>query len=183
MAKHLSAVAAGSTQTDISAHIRLMGHFFEQGVPADDETCVRMMRAFLKSDCDCIEVEITEDFFVHLNLLDAGEQRTYDDHLNYAYPDCDAYEKDEKALSADFKQGLGCRLVGTIHARATPDGFRQFIRDVRTAARSLKDEGLCPKCPDPAKALMRIPRAKYCAKCCFTVAILGDCALSGEHQR
>ena len=150
-----------------------MGHFFEQGVPADDETCVRMMRAFPKSDC--IEVDITEDFFVHMNLRDAGEKRTCDDrYLNYAYPDCDAYEKDEKALSADFKQGLGCRLVGTIHARATPDGFRQFIRDVRTAARSLKDKGLCPKCPDPAGALMRIPRAKYCAKCCFTVAILGE---------
>ena len=182
MAKHLSAVAAGSTQTDIAAHIRLMGHFFEQGVPADDDTCVRMMRAFPRSDC--IEVDITEDFFVILDLLPAGELRDDDRYFNIAYSACDAYGEDEKALSANFyKQGLGCRLVGAIHARATPDGFRQFIRDVRTAARSLKDKGLCPKCPDPAKAIMRIPRAKYCAKCCFAVAILGECALSGEHQR
>ena len=173
MEKHLSAVAVGSAQTDFSARVREMGHFFEQGVPADDDTCMRMMRAFPRDDS--IELDITEDFFVNLNLLDAGELRTCDDRfLDYAYPDCDAYDKDEKTLSADFKQGLGCRLVGTIHARATPDGFRQFIRDVRTAARSLKDKGLCPKCPDPAKALMRIPRAKYCAKCCFAVAILGD---------
>ena len=180
MNAHLSTAATGSTQTDIAAHIRLMGHFFQQGVPADDDTCIRMIRA-LPNDGGVLEYNISAEFFVELSFLDAGVARDYDAYN--AYPDCDAYGEDEKALSADFKQGLGCRLVGTIHARATPDGFRQFIRDVRTAARSLKDKGLCPKCPDPAKALMRIPRAKYCAKCCFAVAILGDCALSGEHQR
>ena len=178
MAKHLSAVAAGSTQTDISAHIRLMGNFFEQGVPADDDTCVRMMRAFPKEDF--IIVDITADFYVNLNFFGAGYMRTEDDNggpdsFPCAYPDCDAYGKEEKSLKAEFYRRIGNQAheVGSIHARATPDGFRGFIRDVRSAARNLKHNGLCEHCPDPAEALMRIPRGKYCAECCFAVAILG----------
>ena len=45
MKGHLSAVAVGSARTELSANIHLMARFFEQGVPADDDTCVRMMRA------------------------------------------------------------------------------------------------------------------------------------------
>ena len=93
-----------------------------------------------------------------------------------AYPDCDAYGKEEKSLKAEFYRRIGNQAheVGSIRARANPDGLRQFIRDVRSAARNLKHNGLCQHCPDPAEALMRIPRGKYCAECCFAVAILGE---------
>ena len=45
MKRHLSAVAVGSARTELSANIRLMARFFEQGVPVDDDTCIRMMRS------------------------------------------------------------------------------------------------------------------------------------------
>ena len=182
MEKHLSAVAVGSAQTDFSARVREMGHFFEQGVPADDDTCIRMMRALPDGGWGDIHLDISTEFCVDLAFLAAGVARDYDENrmgdpdLVNEFPDCDAYGGEEKALRAEFYQRLGSarREVGSIRARATPDGLRQFIRDVRSAARSLRDNGLCPICPDPAEALMRIPRAKYCAKCCFAVAILGD---------
>ena len=186
MKRHLEAVAIGSARTEVSANIRLMSLFFEQGVPADDDTCVRMMRALPDSSRGEIHINISTEFSVSLSFLDAGLARDFDDNgigdpdEANPYPDCDAYGADEKALRADFYQRLenGNREVGSIRARATPDGFRQFIQDVRAAARSLCDRGLCPKCPDRATASMRIPRANYCAGCCIAVAILGDSSSS-----
>ena len=186
MERHLAAVAIGSARTEVSANIRLMSLFFEQGVPADDDTCVRMMRALPCSSRGRIHINISAEFSVDLLFVDAGLARCYDDHVPSdanavnPYPDCDAYGTDEKALGAFFYQRLenGNREVGSIRARATPDGFRWFIRDVRAAARSLCDRGLCPKCTDRATASMRIPRANYCAGCCIAVAILGDSSSS-----
>ena len=169
MHAHLSHVAAGSTQTDLASHRRKIGHCFEQGVPADDETCIRMMRA-LPSDGQVLEYDISAEFFIELSFLDAGA----DDPE--PYPDCDAYGEDEKSIKAEFYRRIGNQAheVGSIRARANPNGLRHFIRDARSAARNLKQNGLCPQCPDPAEALMRIPRGKYCAECCFAVAILGE---------
>ena len=128
-----------------------------------------------------LNLKITAEFYVDLCFLRAGMARAEDDDNEDGpspYPECDAYGENEKAVRAEFYQRApddlaGDREVGSIRARATPDGFRQFIRDVRSASRNLKDNGLCPKCPDPAEALMRIPRAKYCAECCVAVAIMG----------
>ena len=78
MKAHLSHVAAGSTQTDLASHIRQIGHCFEQGVPADDETCVRMMRA-LPNDDDIL-LKISADFGVSLNFLGAGQMRFEDEN-------------------------------------------------------------------------------------------------------
>ena len=99
-----------------------------------------------------------------------------DPDLVNGFPACDAYGEDEKALRADFYEqvGKGAREVGSIRCRATLDGFRQFIRDVRSAARALRDSGLCPRCPNQTTARMRLPHASYCGECCFAVAILGD---------
>ena len=99
-----------------------------------------------------------------------------DPDLVNASPACDAYGENEEALQAEFheKAGTGDREVGSIRARATLDGFRQFIRDVRSVARALRDSGLCPRCPDRITARMRLPHASYCGECCFAVAVLGD---------
>ena len=169
MHAHLSHIAAGSTQTDLASHIRQIGHCFEQGVPADDETCIRMMRA-LPNNGGFLEYDISAEFFIELSFLDAGA----DDPE--PYPDCDSYSREEKSVKAEIYRRIGNQAheVGSIRARATPDGLRQFIRDVRSAARNLKHNGLCQHCPDPTEALMRIPRGKYCAECCFAVAILGE---------
>ncbi len=131
MEGHLSAVAVGSARTELSANTRLMGRFFEQGVPADDDN---------------------------------------------AYPQCDASAEGEEALQAEFYETAETtnREVGSTWARATPDGFRQFTRDVRSAARTLRDSGLCPRCSDRATASMRLPHASFCGECCFAVAVLGD---------
>ena len=91
---------------------------------------------------------------------------------------CESYGEDEKALRADFYEGKaryeGTRKVGSIRCRATLDGFRHFIRDVRSAAHAFQESGVCPKCPDRTTARMRLPHASYCGECCFAVAILGD---------
>ena len=91
------------------------------------------------------------------------------------FPQCGAYGEDE-ALETDFseKTATGDRGVGVVRARATPGGFRQCVRDVRSAARALNDSDLCPRCPNQATASMRLPRSNFCAECCFAVAILGD---------
>ena len=182
MEGHLSAVAVGSARTELSANIRLMTRFFEQGVPADDDTCVRMMRSLPECGLGEIRLDISTEFCVELSLLAAGVARDYDENglddpdVVHAFPACDAYGEDEKALRADFygKVGNGIREVGTIRCRATLAGFRQFIRDVRSAARALRDSGLCPRCPERTTARMRLPHASYCGECCFAVAILGD---------
>ena len=92
------------------------------------------------------------------------------------FPQWDAYGEDEEALLAKFydSQATTMREVGEIKARATPKGFRQFIRDVRSASRAIRHSGLCPTCPDRATASMRLPHASYCGECCVAVAILGD---------
>jgi len=176
MESHLAAVAVGSAQTDISASIRLMGRFFEQGVPADDDTCARMMRALPCASVGRIEVDLSAEFKVALSFLCAGVAKDLDEDRGVDYPHCDAYGEDEQALLASFydAQAATRREVGEIRARATPSGLRQFIRDVRSAARALRDSGLCPKCPDRATASMRLPHASYCGGCCIAVAILGD---------
>ena len=177
MQGHLAAVAVGSARTELSANIRLMARFFEQGVPADDDTCVRMMRALPScGECGEIDLDISDVFKLELVALPAVAARVLDEDNGRDFPLCDAYGEDEEALEADFseKTATGDRRVGVIRARATPDGFRQFIRDVRSAARALRDSGLCPRCPDQATATMRLPRASFCGECCFAVAILGD---------
>ena len=182
MRGHLAAVAVGSARTELSANIRLMTRFFEQGVPADDDTCVRMMRSLPECGLGEIRLDISTEFCVELSLLAAGVARDYDENglddpdVVHAFPACDAYGEDEKALRADFygKVGKVIREVGSIRCRATLDGFRQFIRDVRSAARALRDSGLCPRCPDRTTARMRLPHASYCGECCFAVAILDD---------
>ena len=177
MQGHLAAVAVGSARTELSANIRLMARFFEQGVPADDDTCVRMMRALLScGECGEIDLDISDVFKLELVALPAGSARDLDEDNGRNFPQCDAYGEDEEALEADFseKTATGDRRVGVIRARATPGGFRQFIRNVRSAARALNDSGLCPRCPNQATASMRLPRSNFCAECCFAVAILGD---------
>ena len=177
MQGHLAAVAVGSARTELSANIRLMARFFEQGVPADDDTCVRMMRALPScGECGEIDLDISDVFKLELVALPAGSARDLDEDNGRNFPQCDAYGEDEEALQAEFydEQATTRREVGTIRARATPNGLRQFIRDVRSAARALRDSGLCPKCPDRATASMRLPHASYCGECCFVVAILGD---------
>ena len=174
MQGHLAAVAVGSARTELSANIRLMARIFEQGVPADDDTCVRMMRAL--PSCGEIDLDISDVFKLELVALPAGSARDLDEDNGRNFPQCDAYGEDEAALEADFfeRTATSDRRVAVIRARATPDGFRQFIRDVRSAARALRDSGLCPRCPNRATASMRLPRSNFCAECCFAVAILGD---------
>ena len=177
MQGHLAGVAVGSARTELSANIRLMARFFEQGVPADDDTCVRMMRALPScGECGEIDLDISDVFKLELVALPDGSARDLDEDNGKNFPQCDAYGEDEEALEADCfeKTATGDRRVGVIRARATPDGFRQFIRDVRSAARALRDSGLCPRCPNQATASMRLPRSNFCAECCFPVAILGD---------
>ena len=176
MEGHLSAVAVGSARTELSANIRLMGRFFEQGVPADDDTCVRMMRALPCGSLGSTDVDISAEFKVALSFLRAGTAKALDAGNDEDFPHCDAYGEDEEALEADFseKTETGDRRVGVIRARATPDGFRQFMRDVRSAASALRDSGLCPRCPSRATASMRLPHANFCGECCFAVAIFGD---------
>ena len=154
----------------------VMGRSFGQGVPADHDTCVRMMRALPDTSGGSINVDITADFRVDLYSLRQGIAGHIDEDNDEVFPQCEAYGEDEEALEADFseKTATGDRRVGVIRARATPGGFRQFIRDVRSAARALNDSGLCPRCPNQATASMRLPRSNFCAECCFAVAILGD---------
>ena len=67
MQGHLAAVAVGSARTELSANNRLMGRFFEQGVPADDDTCVRMMRAFPScGEYGQIDLDISDVFKLEL---------------------------------------------------------------------------------------------------------------------
>ena len=177
MQGHLAAVAVGSARTELSANIRLMARFFEQGVPADDDTCVRMMRALPScGEYGQIDLDISDVFKLDLVALPAGATRVLDEDNGRDFPQCDAYGEDEEALEADFseKTATGDRRVGAIRVCATHDGFRQFMRDVRSAASALRDSGLCPRCPNQATASMRLPRANVCGECCFAVAILGD---------
>ena len=127
MEGHLAAVAVGSARTELSANIRLMTRFFEQGVPADDDTCVRMMRSLPECGLGEIRLDISTEFCVELSLLAAGVARDYDENglddpdVVHAFPACDAYGEDEKALRADFygKVGKVIREVGSIRCRAT----------------------------------------------------------------
>ena len=97
MKGHLSAVAVGSARTELSANIRLMTRFFEQGVPADDDTCVRMMRSLPECGLGEIRLDISTEFCVELSLLAAGVARDYDENrlddpdVVHAFPACDAY--------------------------------------------------------------------------------------------
>ena len=135
-----------------------------------------MMRALPCGSLGSIDVDISAEFKVALSFLHAGVAKALDEGNDEVLPHCDAYGEDEEALQAEFydEQATTRREVGTIRARATLDGFRQFIRDVRAAARALRDSGLCPRCPDRTTASMRLPRANFCGECCFAVAILGD---------
>ena len=97
MEGHLSAVAVGSARTELSANIRLMTRFFEQGVPADDDTCVRMMRSLPECGLGEISLDISTEFCVELSLLAAGVARDYDENrwddpfFASSFPACDAY--------------------------------------------------------------------------------------------
>ena len=177
----LSAVAVGAPATSVSANVLHMIRFFERGVPADDATCVRMMREVRRCTTNDIDgkfltLRISDKFFVELILLPSSEARELavdsDSDL-----ECDVYGEKDEVLEALFKEGAGrsdYRELGKIRARATPDGCRQFVRDVRAATRALRDKGLCPKCPDQATASMRLPHASYCGRCCWGVVLLGD---------
>ena len=147
----MSAVAIGAASNELSANILRMGRFFEDGVPADNETCKRMMQNL--SD-DALEIPISEEFYVEIELA-AWSGNPEDASLEALF-----YEK-------------GGRKLGTITQRPSLEGFRQFVRDVRAAARALRDTGLCTKCPTQSEACMRLPHASYCGACCWKVAILG----------
>ena len=96
------------------------------------------MRALPDTSCGSIDVDITGGFRVDLYSLRHGIARQIDDDNDEAFPQCDASGEDEEALEAAFfeKAETGDRRVGVIRARVTPDGFRQFIHDVRSAARA-----------------------------------------------
>ena len=80
MQGHLAAVAVGSARTELSANNRLMGRFFEQGVPADDDTCVRMMRASPScGEYGQIDLDISDVFKLELVALPAGAARVLDE--------------------------------------------------------------------------------------------------------
>ena len=185
MRTHLCSVAADRADTPIAESI-IAHSRFAPGVPADDETCVRMMRTLPQCGLGELPISISDDFAVDLCLLAAGVARDFDENdvgdpnCVTSYPECDRYGGVEKALKADFYETRTRREVGSIRGRATLEGFRQFIRDVRTAACTLRDSGLCATCPDRAAASMRLPRAKFCGECCFAVAILGDAGASGR---
>ncbi len=157
----LSAVAVAAPTTT--------ARFFERGVPADDATCVRMMRDVRRRDP--WPLRISEKFSVELSVMpgDVVQDLAVDPGRDL---ECDAYGEKDEALVAYFAEA-GHRHLDTLRARATPDGCRQFVRDVRAAARTLREKGLCPKCPDQAMASMRLPHASYCGRCCWEVALLG----------
>ena len=94
MQGHLAAVAVGSARTELSANIRLMGRFFEQGVPADDDTCVRMMRASPScGEYGQIDLDISDVFKLELLSLPAGAARVLDE--------------DRSSLRRNTKRGFG----------------------------------------------------------------------------
>jgi hypothetical protein len=172
MKADLAAVAVATATTPVSSNVLQMARFFAPGVPADDATCVRMMRELRRrEDHGGIMLRISKEFSVALVLLPGGLARHFamDDGSDI---ECDAYGEEEEMLEATFEATT--RRVGTIRGRATPEGCRQFIRDVRAAVRALKEKGLCPMCSDRATASMRLPRADFCAKCCWQVALCCD---------
>ena len=173
MKADLAALAVAAPTAPVPANVVQMARFHQQGVPADDATCVRLMKELRRhtGDCDEITVHISDEFSVELALLPGGIAREFaEDHDSDI--ECDAYGEQEEMLEAWFQSTT--RGLDRIRGRATPDGCRQFIRDVRAAARALKQKGLCPKCPDEATASMRLPRADFCAKCCWQMAICGE---------
>ena len=92
MQGHLAAVAVGSARTELSANIRLLGRFFEQGVPADDDTCVRMMRALPScGECGEIDLDISDVFKLELVALPAGAARVLDEDNGRDFPQCDVW--------------------------------------------------------------------------------------------
>ena len=170
MKADLAAIAVASPTTPVSANVLQMGRFFQQGVPADDATCIRLMKGLRSHDRQLLTVRISDEFSVNLSFLPGGcalEDAFYHDHI-----ECDAYGEQEEALEACFRSTT--RDLDKITGRATPDGCRQFIRDVQAAARALKEKGLCPKCPDKAMASMRMSHCAFCASCCWQVAICGE---------
>ena len=98
MQGHLAAVAVGSARTDLSANIRLMARFFEQGVPADDDTCVRMMRAL--PSWGGIDLDISEVCKIELVALPAGVANDLDEDSDGDFPLCDAFGESEEAVQA-----------------------------------------------------------------------------------
>ena len=91
MEGHLSAVAVGAARTELSTNIRLMGRFFEQGVPADDDTCVRMMRALPDSGLGGIHLNISVEFWGDLRnevMQLTGPPRPRLDPRSRAGPTC-----------------------------------------------------------------------------------------------
>ena len=175
----LSAVAVAAPTTTVSANVLQMARFFARGVPADDATCVRMMREVQKcrgGPSGDLTFRISEKFSVVLVVMPGYVvQDLKMDHESDL--ECDAYGEKDEALVAEFHENAGSsghRRLDTLRALATPDGCRQFVRDVRAVARTLREKGLCPKCTDQAMASMRLPHASYCGKCCWEVALLGD---------
>ena len=173
MKADLAAIAVAAPTTPVSANILQMARFFQHSVPADDATCIRLMKGLRSHEGDRgreLTVRISDEFSVVLLFLPGGcarEDAEYHDHI-----ECDAYGEQEEALEACFRSTT--RDLDKITHRATPDGCRQLVRDVRAAARALKEKGLCPKCPDEATASMRLPHCAFCAKCCWQVAICGE---------
>ena len=132
----LNAVAVGAPATSVSANVLHMNRFFERGVPADDATCVRMMREVRRctrtgledanGELTFLTLRISEKFFVELILLPGSEAQELamdsDSDL-----ECDAYGEKDEVLEALFKEGAGrsdYRELGKIRAHATPDGCR-----------------------------------------------------------
>ena len=135
MNAYLSAVAVGSPRSSLSANILEMSRTFARGVPADDAMCARMIRAL--RDCeDWLDICISAEFSARLLFLPEGVG--FDRGYN-------GIGEGEEALLAWF-------YLGDFWDHA--DGLRQFVRDVRSAACALRDQGLCPRCPSSPGAVL-----------------------------
>ena len=146
MKADLAAVAVAAPTTPVSSNVLQMARFFAPGAPADDATCVRMMRELrIRESVGGFSLRISEEFSVQLRFLPCGVA-SYAAEEGESDIECNAYGENEEWLEACFQQSAPFRMLSKIRGRATPDGCRQFLRDVRAAARALKAKGLCPNC-------------------------------------
>lgn len=117
-------------------------------------------------------MRISLEFGAALTYYEQGEVESKEDG---SYDECIQaifFRIDPAALEVGSPEdGL---WLNNIELPATPDGLRQLIRIVRPAVRTLREKGLCPRCPDGASAAMRSPGVEYCAECCLQVAVLGS---------
>jgi len=153
---------------------------FAEGVPADDATCnaiIEMLKAisddenspFYKATVanwnendgspyhggQDVPVAVSEEHFVEIGFYsnEEGPGELFAFFRTKAHPDqCNQYHS----------------------KKATPEGLRDLIVDVRKMAKDLRARGVCPRCPNPATAFLRSPAADYCPRCCLAAALVED---------